>query len=59
MRVRVDEVAQAEAYYAHRTNKFWSVLHEVGLTEAMIQPTEFAQLLLRAGDRDGPQQADD
>ena len=37
--------AEAGAYYAGPGNKFWRVLHEVGLTPRQLAPTEFANLL--------------
>ncbi len=30
------------AYYAHPQNKFWRVLHEVGLTPRLLKPEEYA-----------------
>jgi TDG/mug DNA glycosylase family protein len=30
------------AYYAHPQNKFWRILHEVGLTPRQLQPEEYA-----------------
>jgi TDG/mug DNA glycosylase family protein len=32
-------------YYAHPGNRFWRVLHEVGITSRRYQPDEFASLL--------------
>src|SRR5689334_158244 len=32
-------------YYAHPGNRFWSALHDAGLTPRRYQPGEFAQLL--------------
>lgn len=32
-------------YYAGRGNRFWSVLHEVGLTPHCLEPREFRELL--------------
>ena len=37
--------AQARAYYAHPQNKFWRVLHEVGLTPRLFEPSDYARLL--------------
>ncbi len=37
--------AEAGAYYAGPGNKFWSVLHEVGLTSVRLKPTDFTKLL--------------
>jgi double-stranded uracil-DNA glycosylase len=37
--------AKASAYYAHRQNKFWTVLHETGLTPERLQPHQFRDLL--------------
>jgi TDG/mug DNA glycosylase family protein len=34
--------AQRGAYYAHPQNKFWRVLHEVGLTPRLLKPEEYA-----------------
>jgi TDG/mug DNA glycosylase family protein len=33
------------AYYAHRQNKFWTVLHQVGLTPRLLAPGEYPLLL--------------
>ncbi|MEO8608743.1 MAG: mismatch-specific DNA-glycosylase [Chloroflexota bacterium] len=33
--------AQAGAYYAGRGNKFWRILHEIGLTPRQLAPHEF------------------
>jgi double-stranded uracil-DNA glycosylase len=30
--------ARANAYYAHKQNKFWNILHETGLTPELLQP---------------------
>lgn len=40
-----EKSAQVGAYYANPTNKFWRVLHEVGLTSQRLQPPQFAELL--------------
>jgi TDG/mug DNA glycosylase family protein len=37
--------ALKKAYYAHAQNKFWRVLHEVGLTPRRFAPDEYAMLL--------------
>lgn len=37
--------ARAGAYYAGPGNKFWSTLHEVGLTPRRLDPTEYHDLL--------------
>ncbi len=36
--------ARARAYYANPQNKFWSVLHSVGLTPRQLSPHEYALL---------------
>lgn len=36
--------AVRRAYYAHPQNKFWRVLHEVGLTPRRLAPEEFRDL---------------
>jgi TDG/mug DNA glycosylase family protein len=36
--------ARAGAYYAGPGNRFWTTLHEVGLTPALLSPAEFARL---------------
>ena len=37
--------AKARAYYAHKQNKFWKILHETGLTPALLQPHQYRDLL--------------
>jgi double-stranded uracil-DNA glycosylase len=37
--------ALAGAYYAHKQNKFWRILHETGLTPELLQPHQFRELL--------------
>jgi TDG/mug DNA glycosylase family protein len=37
--------ALAAAYYAHRQNKFWRILHETGLTPERLQPQQYRDLL--------------
>jgi TDG/mug DNA glycosylase family protein len=37
--------AAARSYYAGPGNKFWRVLHEVGLTPRLLAPSEYAELL--------------
>ncbi|HME83305.1 MAG TPA: mismatch-specific DNA-glycosylase [Roseiarcus sp.] len=32
------------AYYAHPQNKFWRVLHAVGLTPRLVRPEEYGEL---------------
>jgi TDG/mug DNA glycosylase family protein len=32
-------------YYAHPGNRFWSTIHEAGITERRYQPSEFGKLL--------------
>jgi double-stranded uracil-DNA glycosylase len=36
--------ARLGAYYAHPQNKFWRVLHAVGLTPRLIRPEEYPEL---------------
>jgi double-stranded uracil-DNA glycosylase len=36
--------AQRGAYYAHPQNKFWRVLHAVGLTPRLVRPEEYSDL---------------
>jgi double-stranded uracil-DNA glycosylase len=36
--------ALARAYYAGRGNKFWRMLHEIGLTPRQLPPQEFSTL---------------
>lgn len=36
--------ALARAYYAHSQNKFWSTLHQVGLTPHLFQPHDYEKL---------------
>lgn len=36
--------ARARAYYAGPGNRFWSVLHEIGLTPTQLTPSEFKRL---------------
>jgi double-stranded uracil-DNA glycosylase len=36
--------ARAGAYYAGPGNRFWTTLHEVGLTPVLLRPAEFARL---------------
>jgi double-stranded uracil-DNA glycosylase len=36
--------AQRGAYYAHPQNKFWRVLHAVGLTPRLVRPEEYRDL---------------
>lgn len=36
--------ARAQAYYAGRGNKFWSVLYETGLTPVLLSPSDYASL---------------
>ena len=37
--------AERGAYYAGRGNKFWVTLHEVGLTDEVLRPEQYRQLL--------------
>jgi double-stranded uracil-DNA glycosylase len=37
--------AVAGAYYAHRQNKFWSILYQTGLTPGLLQPQQYHELL--------------
>jgi TDG/mug DNA glycosylase family protein len=37
--------AKAGAYYAHKQNKFWNILHETKLTPGLLQPHQFRDLL--------------
>ena len=37
--------AAAAAYYAHKQNKFWRILHETGLTSELLQPRQYRDLL--------------
>jgi TDG/mug DNA glycosylase family protein len=37
--------AAERAYYAHRQNKFWKILHETRLTPEPLQPHQFRSLL--------------
>lgn len=37
--------AAARAYYAHRQNKFWTILHETRLTPERLQPHQYRNLL--------------
>src|SRR5215469_14423559 len=36
--------AQQKAYYAHKQNKFWWTLHEVGLTPTLFAPKDYREL---------------
>ncbi|WP_198164160.1 mismatch-specific DNA-glycosylase [Bradyrhizobium jicamae] len=37
--------AAERAYYAHRQNKFWTILHETRLTPERLQPQQYRDLL--------------
>ena len=37
--------AAERAYYAHRQNKFWQILHETKLTPELLQPHQYRDLL--------------
>jgi TDG/mug DNA glycosylase family protein len=37
--------ARAGAYYAHKQNKFWRILHETGLTPELLRPRQYRELL--------------
>ena len=39
------ESAKAGAYYAHKQNKFWRILHETRLTPELLQPHQYRELL--------------
>ena len=53
--------AAARAYYAHRQNKFWRILHETNLTPELLQPHQYRNLPQyrpgESGRRDGPRNA--
>jgi TDG/mug DNA glycosylase family protein len=36
--------ALQQAYYAHRQNRFWATLYEVGLTPRLFEPTDYEEL---------------
>ena len=36
--------AMQRAYYAHRHNRFWKTLDEVGLTSGQLEPSEYQRL---------------
>lgn len=36
--------AETRTYYAHAQNKFWTTLHDVGLTPRLIAPAEYEEL---------------
>lgn len=38
-------LAEVGHYYAHLHNRFWSAIHEAGITPRRYQPSEFAGLL--------------
>ncbi len=38
------ESKRRRAYYAHRSNKFWEILVETGLTDRQLEPEEFGSL---------------
>ena len=38
------ESARQRAYYAYRSNKFWGILAEIGLTDRKLDPHEFVRL---------------
>ena len=38
------ESKRRSAYYAHRSNKFWEILAETGLTDRQLEPEEFGSL---------------
>ncbi|MEX0628215.1 MAG: mismatch-specific DNA-glycosylase [Cucumibacter sp.] len=40
-----DESARRRSYYAGPGNKFWRILAEVGLTDRLLKPAEYARLL--------------
>jgi double-stranded uracil-DNA glycosylase len=37
--------ARAGAYYAHKQNKFWKILHGTGLTPTLLSPHQYRELL--------------
>ena len=37
--------ALAQAYYAHKQNKFWRILRETGLTPELLRPQQYRELL--------------
>lgn len=37
--------AARKEYYAHKQNKFWRILHEIGLTPRELRPAEYPELL--------------
>lgn len=37
--------AKAGAYYAHKQNRFWKILHDTGLTPALLSPRQYRELL--------------
>ncbi|MAM94668.1 mismatch-specific DNA-glycosylase [Parvibaculum sp.] len=37
--------AAVGAYYAHPGNRFWTTLHEVGITPRLYEPHEYAELI--------------
>lgn len=37
--------AARKAYYAHPGNRFWSILHQAGITPRRLMPTEYPLLL--------------
>lgn len=37
--------AKKKQYYAHPQNKFWRVLHDIGLTPRMLAPSEYEELI--------------
>jgi double-stranded uracil-DNA glycosylase len=37
--------AKAGAYYAHKQNKFWTILHDTRLTSELLQPRQYRDLL--------------
>ena len=39
-----DRSARLKMYYAGRGNKFWKILHEVGLTQELFTPKQYADL---------------
>ena len=40
-----DKSAKRKAYYAGPGNKFWHVIHEVGLTSIKLEPPQFERVL--------------
>ena len=37
--------ARERAYYAHKGNRFWNLLYEIGATDRILAPADFRELL--------------